>query len=181
MHVFDRRHATSYTYFWASFLLNEFCLNASSSIILYTVMHRNSDVIGQCFQSYAAHLRRMAVQCSSHTWTFTIIYSDPRWPSFPFPHRHKYNTLSYHLMWRACSKAAAVGVSEALYLMEMCPSADSNLAVTVLQFMVADLLPRQWNCLCINNVSQWKHCSSLVQSSFKDNVIQLAGLGERMS
>lgn len=49
--------------------------------------------------------------------------------------------LSYCLVFRACINAAAVGVSEALYLTEMQPSADSYLAVFVWPFTGADLLP----------------------------------------
>lgn len=75
--------------------------------------------------------------------------------------------LSYCLMVRAHMKAAAVGESEALCLTEMWPSADSYLAVHVWQSVVADLLPRKWNCLCINSVSQWKYvpawCSQVVK------------------
>lgn len=53
-----------------------------------------------------AHLRPVAVQCSSHgyTWIFTIV-SCGGWPSFLLPHRRKYNMLS---LFGACPEAAAV-------------------------------------------------------------------------
>lgn len=87
MHLSDRRNAALCVFLssfvsWCVVFTQHWMHPAASFFIQWCT--EALDVIWQRFQICEAHLRGMIVLCSSHdyTWILTIIYCDPRWPSF---------------------------------------------------------------------------------------------------